>query len=221
MGFLDRLRGKGRGGSPSKGGPRSPSPRRDDSPGASDETETPNIRLRSLALGTLFSHLVPGGAYEFLDLGPAIGSNVQFLSRYVKSVRVGDLHATLTNTTPRNVERALDGLTPEAAYHGVLAWDLLNYLDPDELRTAAAALARSVAPGGYLLAVIHYTAQMPGEPLRFRISDEETLTYREPRTTRPAPRYPQRTLEQAFGALELEHSYLLKAGLQEYLFVRE
>jgi len=222
VGFLDRLRGKGRGGgSRGQGAAPSRSPRRGDSPGGSGEAETPSIRLRSLALGTLFSHLVQGGSYEFLDLGPAIGSNVQFLARYVKSVRVGDLHGTLTGTTPRNVARALDELTPAGTYHGVLAWDLLNYLDAEELQTAAAALARSVAPGGYLLAVIHYTAQMPGEPLRFRISDEETLTYHEPRTTRPAPRYPQRTLEQAFGALELEHSYLLKAGLQEYLFVRE
>jgi hypothetical protein len=164
---------------------------------------------------------VPGGAYDFLDLGPAIGSNIEFLSQYVRTVRVGDLHATLNAGAPRDVAGALESLTPEGFYHGILAWDLLNYLDETELRTAAGILSRALIPGGYLLAVIHYTAQMPGEPLRFRIADRESVTYREPRTTRPAPRYPQRTLERAFGALELEHSYLLKAGLQEYLFIRE
>ena len=77
------------------------------------------VRLRSLALGTLFSHLVPGGAYEFLDLGPAIGPNVEFLSRYVRSVRVGDLWATLRATAPTSgperIERALEPLIDPGA----------------------------------------------------------------------------------------------------------
>ncbi len=204
-----------------KEGRRRPDAPGDDARGAASGDTPRTLRLRSLALGTLFSHLVPGGAYDFLDLGPAIGSNIEFLSRYVRTVRVGDLHSTLNASAPRDVDRALRDLTPEGTYHGILAWDLLNYLDSDELRIAARALSRALVPGGYLLAVIHYTAQMPAEPLRFRISDRETVTYREPRTTRSAPRYPQRTLERAFEALELEHSYLLKAGLQEYLFVRE
>jgi hypothetical protein len=213
VGFFDRLKGKGRGSAARHRGAE-PS-------GASVGQEPRRVRLRSLALANLFSHLVPGGAYDFLDLGPAIGSNIEFLSRYARTVRVGDLHSTLTADTPRDVAQALESLTPEGTYHGVLAWDLFNYLDETELRVAAGVLSRALAPGGYLLAVIHYTAQMPGEPLRFRIADQETVTYREPRTARPAPRYPQRTLERAFAALELDHSYLLKAGLQEYLFVRE
>jgi hypothetical protein len=218
VGFFDRLKGKGRGTAGREGGAPAGGGRASD---ARAGQEPPRIRLRSLALASLFSHLVPGGAYDFLDLGPAIGSNIEFLSHYVRTVRIGDLHATLNAATPRDIGKALESLTPEGTYHGILAWDLFNYLDEEELHAAARILSRALTPGGYLLAVIHYTAQMPGEPLRFRIADRETVTYREPRTTRPAPRYPQRTLEQAFEALELEHSYLLKAGLQEYLFIRE
>lgn|GEM_PF-702001 len=184
-------------------------------------------RIRSLALGALFSQLVPGGAYEILDLGPAIGSNVQFLSRYVRSVRVGDLWGTLGASAPGGgtdrVERALRPLTETAegaGYHGILTWDLLNYLNLEELRTAASLLSRALRPGGFLLTLIYYSAQMPAEPLRYRIVDEGTLSYDEPKVRRPAPRYPQRTLNQAFSALAIDRSYLLKTGLQEYLFVR-
>jgi len=198
--------------------------------------EDRSVRLRSLALGTLFSHLVPGGAYEFLDLGPAIGPNVEFLSRYVRSVQVGDLWTTLCTTAPTSgpgrVERALEPLLdspldqiaptrePPGRYHGILTWDLLNYLDRDELQVAATALSRALRPGGFLLALVYYSADMPAEPLRYRILDTETLRHETPQVRRPAPRYPQRTLNQAFSDLAIDRSFLLKTGLQEYLFVR-
>ena len=198
------------------------------------------VRLRSLALGALFSNLVPGGAYEFLDLGPAIGPNVQFLSRYVRSVQVGDLWATLRSTAPTSgpgrIERALeplidplpDPLPDQGAldqggpgrYHGILTWDLLNYLDREELQVAATALSRALRPGGFLLALIYYAADMPAEPLRYHILDTETLRHEAPQLRRPSPRYPQRTLNLAFSSLAIDRSYLLKTGLQEYLFVR-
>ena len=191
-------------------------------PPAPDDADRP-VRLRSPTLGLLFRELAVGGAYEFLDLGPAYGGNIDFLSRYVRSVRVGDLHTSLAADGERSaqaVERTLDPLTPQGSYHGILAWDLLNYFNQEELRAAARLLSRALRPGGYLFAVVYYSARMPADPLRFRIVDEQTLTHRRPSSMRPAPRYPQRTLLLAFEDLDLETSYLLQAGLQEYLFVR-
>jgi hypothetical protein len=191
------------------------------------EPQTPEpetVRLRSLALGNLFSDLVPGGAYRFLDLGTAVGRNIEFLSRYALSVQVGDFWATASQPGASSLERALEPLTPPAetaGFHVVLAWDLLNYLDREQLARTARHLGSVTRPGGYLFALVYYAAEMPAEPLRYRIVDRETLVYPRPAASRPSPRYPQGAVEQAFAAFELEHAYLLKTGLQEYLFVRK
>lgn len=180
-------------------------------------------RLHTLALRDLLSGLVPGGAYRFLDLGPAVGSNIEYLSRFTLSVQVADLWGSLANGEPRSWERALEGLAPEAGsagFHAVLAWDLLNYLSPERLRQLADRLAETTRPDGLVFALVYYSREMPAEPLRFRIADRETLTYPAPAVLRPAPRYPQRTLQQAFADFETEKAYVLKTGQHEYLLAR-
>ena len=165
-----------------------------------------------------------GGAYRFLDLGPAIGSNIEFLSRYSLSVQVADLAGTLASPEPRAWERALESLAASPAgsgYHAVFAWDLLNYLPLDRVRELARHLAALTRPGGVVFFLVYYSREMPAEPLRFRIADRETLTYSRPATTRPAPRYPQGVLQQAFPDFHVDRGYLLKTGLQEFLFARD
>lgn len=179
--------------------------------------------LRSLAFAELLRNLVSGGAYRILDLGSASGQNIEGMSHYAASVQVGDLPASLASPRPHAVENALQSLeadAPESGYHVVLAWDLFNYLSPDELREAARRLGAVTRPGAFLFGLIYYSKEMPAEPPRYRIVDESTLSYPRPERLRPAPRYPQGLIEQTFADFELEHAYLLKTGVQEYLFVR-
>ncbi len=193
-----------------------------------DEPEPEIVRLRSLALANLFSELAPGGAYRFLDLGPALGSNIDFLSRWALSVQVGDFYETLSQAGPPSSDRALDkalaSLTPEGrdrGYHVVLAWDLLNYLDRPQLVKTARHLGTVTRPGGFVFAIVYYAREMPAEPLRYRIADSETLTHGRPTGFRQAPRYPQAVIEQAFADFRLERAYLLKSGSMEFLFARK
>ncbi len=193
-----------------------------------EQPEPEGVRLRSLALGDLFSELIPGGAYRFLDLGPALGANIDFLSRWALSVQVGAFYETLTQAGPpksdRALETALAALTPddrERGYHVVLAWDLLNYLERPQLVRTAHHLGAVTRPGGYVFAIVYYSREMPAEPLRYRIADAETLAHDPPAATRPAPRYPQAVIEQAFADFKLERAYLLKSGSMEFLFARK
>lgn len=192
---------------------------------APDAPREPEIvRLHSLALGNLLDRLVAGGAYRFLDLGPAIGSNIDFLSRSALSVQVADLAGTLASPEPRAWERGLESLASGAAgsgYHAVFAWDLLNYLPLERVRELARHLAAATRPGGQVFFLVYYSREMPAEPLRFRIADRETLTYTRPALTRSAPRYPQGVLQQAFPDFHVDRGYLLKTGLQEFLFARD
>lgn len=199
-------------------------PREENNRGAQDAAEPDVVRLRSLALENLLEDLVPGGAYRFLDLGPAIGSNIEFFSRYALSVQVADLAATLTNPEPRAWERALESLDPgteHSGYHAVLAWDLLNYLPLARVKELGARLAGATREGGRLFSLIYYSRDMPAEPLRFRIADRQTLTYERAATRSPAPRYPQGVVRAAFPDFRVDRGYLLKTGLQELLLLRE
>jgi hypothetical protein len=209
VGWLSRLRSR-----PAASEPRKPAP----PPG-----EPATVRLHSLALGNLLDSLVPGGSYRFLDLGSAVGSNIEYLSRFALSVQVADLWPCVASGEPRSWEKALEALKPDtegAGFHAVLAWDLLNYLPPARLQELGARLAAVTRTEGRVFALAYYSREMPAEPLRFRIADRETLTYHEPHALRPAPRYPQRALQQAFSGFETEKGYVLKTGLQEFLFAR-
>ncbi|MFP3938768.1 MAG: hypothetical protein ACLF0P_00530 [Thermoanaerobaculia bacterium] len=186
--------------------------------------EVEPVRLRSLAFGDLLDAMVAGGAYRFLDLGPAVGPNIEYLSRCALSVQVADLWSSLARPEPRAWDRALEALAPEGGgpgYHAVLAWDLLNYLDREQLHEMADRLAAVTRPGGYVYTLVYYSREMPAEPVRFRIADRETLTHRPPVSVRPAPRYPQGLVEQAFQGFRIERGYLLKTGLHEFLFERK
>lgn len=186
--------------------------------------EPETVRLRSLALENLLEDLVPGGSYRFLDLGPAVGSNIEFFSRFALSVQVADLAATLASPEPRAWEKALDALDPgpdHPGYHAVLAWDLLNYLPLDRVKELGRRMAGVVREGGRLFSLIYYSKEMPAEPTRFRIADRQTLVYERPQATRPAPRYPQGVIRSAFPDFKVDRGYLLKTGLQELLLQRE
>lgn len=186
------------------------------------------VELHARALEALVDRLVPGGAYQVLDLGPAIGANIERLSGRVQAVRVADLHGSLGGVAGAARKRVLDAALadlepPPGAplYHAVLAWDLLNYLQPEELETVGCRLAAFTRPGGRVFALVWYTAEMPSAPLAWRIGDGGHLAYDPPAATRPAPRYPAAVVEAAFAGFETEAAYLLKGGLQEYLLVRE
>ena len=213
MGWFSRLRSR----------PAAPEPAGQGKAPGKPPGETETVRLHSLALGDLLDSLVPGGAYRFLDLGPAVGSNIDYLSRFALSVQVADLWGSVANGDPRSWERAIESLEPETegpGFHAVLAWDLLNYLTPQRLRELGARLGEVTRPEGRVFALAYYSREMPAEPLRYRIADRETLTHPEPHALRPAPRYPQRALQQAFARFETEKGYVLKTGLQEFLFAR-
>jgi hypothetical protein len=226
---------------------------------------------RSLAFAALLQSFAGRSRLHVLDLGPAVGGNVEFLSRFGCKLYIQDLYGALAphlslapgpppNPTAaslgsiitadrasarearesweaRQEREAEDGDLPDVAarlgellkfpadtqFDAVLAWDLLNYLD----RREVAALARHVAPlcrsGALLFAMVSILKQAPAEPLRFRILDDgEHLSY-EARTAaeRPCPRYAPAELAELLRGFRLDRSYLMRHGVQEYLFARD
>lgn len=200
--------------------------------GSGSQTQTaednPEIH-RSLALPAVFAALSRGQKLNVLDLGAALGSNVQRLAEYGCRLDIEDLFASKSSAAEGG------GLSPAffadflssaegRQFDLVLAWDLFNYLDRKELADLGRRLRQFCKPGALIFALVSYHKTIPAQPIRFRFvdQDEDQLIY-ERRTTveRPSPRLAPAELNALLGGFRVDRSFLLRHGIQEYLFIRE
>jgi hypothetical protein len=183
---------------------------------------------RSLALPSVYSAL-SRGKLSVLDLGPAIGSNVERLSEFGCKLDIEDLYASKTAALaegpgPLGPEFFTELLSPPEGtkFDLVLAWDLFNYLDRKELAQLAERLRLFCRPGSLLFALISIHKTIPAQPIRFRFHDKDQLIYERRSTVeRPGPRFAPAELNQLLRGFHVDRSFLLRHGIQEYLFMRE
>jgi hypothetical protein len=177
-------------------------------------------------LKAVLSALRPTSRRAVLDLGPALGSNVEFLSALRCRVRIVDLHRSVIGESierrePKPFEALLERLlplAPEEAFDALLAWDVFNYLRRDQVAALMARLARACRSGAPVLAFLWTRRQMPVLPLRFRIADRENVVWEGPRDTfRPSPRYSANDVARMTPGFVVKGSFLLRNGIQEYL----
>ena len=103
----------------------------------------------------------------------------------------------------------------------VLAWDVFNYLERDQLRCLASDLAWLSRPGALMLAFISTAREMPARAGGFQVADEATLLWR-PREApmRRSPMYPPADVERLVAGYTVVHSVLMRHGVREYVFER-
>jgi hypothetical protein len=185
---------------------------------------------RSLALGELFAGLDPGRRLHVLDLGPAVGANVAFLTAgFPCRLHVADLYGTLAaeGTRATDPEADLGGLfrralpAPERGFDLVLGWDLVDYLTRPQIRALAGALAPLCRPGGEVFLMVSTGREIPQNPGTYQFRDAGTLVYRgRTERTRAGPRYRPADIDELMRGFTVDRSYLLRHGVQEYLLAR-
>jgi hypothetical protein len=185
---------------------------------------------RSLALPSIFTALSRGHKLNVLDLGPAIGGNVERLSEFGCKLFIEDLYASKTAAATENGLLGTDFFAqflapPEGTQLDiVLAWDLFNYLERKELALLGERLRRFCRPGALVFALISIHKTIPAQPIRFRFhgQDLDQLVY-DRRTTveRPGPRFAPAEFNDLLRGFRVDRSFLLRHGIQEYLFMRE
>jgi hypothetical protein len=185
--------------------------------------ESHHSRALKLLLQPLSSRSQP----QVLDLGPALGKNVTFFSRYSAKLYIADLYRTLRSDREagghegQRLDRALRDHLPHGEgprFNLVLMWDLLDYFQPAEIEILGRHLRRLSHPGAQLFAMVSTLKLIPDRPRSYQIADPETLIYgpaSSPR--RPSPRYKEPDLQRMLPGLEVEVSYLLRNGVQEYV----
>ena len=185
--------------------------------------------LHSQALKALLGGLRPGSRHAVLDLGPPLAANIKFLSALSCRVRIADLHRSLSaesveSRRPEAVGALLERLLPLAPgerFDALLAWDVFDYMRPDQVSALMTLLAPACGPETPVLVLASTERQIPATPLRYRILDPENLACEGPREPRRAsPRHTQPDLARMLPGFSIRRSVLLRSGLQEYLFVR-
>ncbi|MEJ2085085.1 MAG: hypothetical protein P8Y44_05315 [Acidobacteriota bacterium] len=195
--------------------------------GPDGSTEQRASTHHSLALKHVLRRFKAVGGTRILDLGPAVGRNVQYLGRFAPKIHIADLYNTLkllrSRRSPDNSRfgRILDKDLPRAdgrSFDLILAWDLLNYLDRPLVTQLSERLEKLCRRESLLFALIANQRQIPDTPIRFLIIDADTLRYESgSRKTRVAPQYKEPDLDRLMPSFEVETSYLLRNGMQEYV----
>lgn len=184
----------------------------------------------SQSLKALVDSLSPESRHAVLDLGPPLATNIKFLSGLGCRVRIADLHRSLSaeslesrqpEATGALLERLLP-LAPDERFDALLAWDVLDYLRPDQVSSLMARLSPACRPGALALVMLSTRRQIPARPARYRIVDRETLSCDGPLPPeRPCPQYTQLDLARMMPGFSVRRGYLLRSGIQEYLLAHD
>jgi hypothetical protein len=185
---------------------------------------------QTLGLGSVLHELQRQHRPRVLDLGPALGASVEFLAGYSVQLFIADLYRSVRSSTGQlppdavRLHRSLEEQLPvpeEGPFDLVLAWDLLNYLDPDQLRTLGQHLGTLCRPGGQLFALIATRGPISDRPMNFEIVASDLLRYSPTAATeRAGPGYRETGLERLLDAFAVQTTFLLRNGMQEYIFTR-
>lgn len=159
-----------------------------------------------------------------LDLGSAVAANVEYLSSRVSYLQIvdaidrgdGDSGGAAAMCRLDVLEALIDERLP--GFNLILLWDVLNYLTPEQAERMMSAIARLCSPYARLHAIVFATDTMTELPNRYRIVDGSHLVY-EPTTTevRGAPDLPPAAVEKMLRGFEIEHSFVLRHGVHEYV----
>ena len=192
-------------------------------------SESRGETFKSLGLKALFELLATDRKYSILDLGPAIGANIEFLSRFSSKLRVENLFETLTRgkffgldeeLVDQSLVSRIISIPPGECFDVVLSWDLVNYFKPAELKPLIRYLETFCAQGAFFFIMGATGKEIPTAPTTFKLVDAETLLYTAGSAeVRPCPRYAPRDLSLLMSGFRVQSSYILQNGMQEYVFV--
>ena len=164
-------------------------------PGPAPATPSANVRISNGLKEFLWLiNDVPHG--RVLDLGPVWQSTVSFfvekgyrvstedllrtwkdfLSAEEESFRATPVGAEMQRVFPAALaEKFLETNLqyPERSFHGVLAWDLLDYFDPEVTPKLMERVSQLLHPGGAMLAMFHSRATERFH--RYRVVDSQSV----------------------------------------------
>jgi SAM-dependent methyltransferase len=191
--------------------------------GAASGRGTP---LPTKAFGRFVAALAARDAPVLLDLGPIVGSNVNFLGeRLGCKYFVEDLYSNIEShhRTKKPADLAEFFKTrfpqPDASFDGILCWDVLDHLDKTAAPIVAREMVRMLKPGGVLLGFFATVPVPAAEYTRYVIVDDHSLRHRVYPAARPRQQvFVNRDINRMFEGLTVSDSFLLLTKTREIVF---
>ena len=197
----------------------------------SGERETFHTRP-SRGLEQFFGSFRDQAGLAILDLGGASQENVNFITslghKFYSEDFLRIFHETFgddtaAQTNPGRIEHFLQQSLdyPDEHFDGVLAWDVLEYMEPPLLLATVDRLTRILKPRGYLLAFFQSVdRQAAMSHYTFRIQDLRTLQVGQCGDRAAAQQFNNRSLEKLFQKFESVKFFLTRERLREVIVRR-
>ncbi len=161
-----------------------------------------------------------------IDLGPVVGSNVNFFGEQLSCrIRVEDIAADID----RHVKAGtLDELPKffqmrfpqdSESVDGILCWDVFDFLDRPAAQALASSLMRLLRPDGALLGFFSTAEGRSQVYTKYIVVDDSNLRYRTYPASRPRQKnLLNRDIIKMFESLRVAESFLMKNNVREILF---
>jgi SAM-dependent methyltransferase len=196
-----------------------------------DAAPRPATPAESLVASRAFPKFLAGvGGRDHLtvvDLGPAIGSNLDFFAqRTACKFYIDDLFAEIESQARAGTREKLATVLPsrvaqpDASVDAVLCWDIFDFLDKAAAQGLARELVRVLKPGGVLFGLfMNQTGTQKTQYTRFIIEDESHFRHRTtPATPVACQVLPNRDIIRLFDGLLVSDSFLLLTHTREIVF---
>jgi hypothetical protein len=177
-------------------------------------------------LAETLAALPDDGSTRLLDLGPLVVANFDVYTRHARWIRFAHvwrdaLPTPGPGTDPRvDPARAVPYDDRCAPYDVVLAWDVLDCLEPDDAVSMVHRIASVCRPRARLHALFTGTGARPTRPSRYAITAPGRVRPLddEPRTL-PTTGLSPAELERRLAPFAVEHSCVLRHGGREVVAV--
>jgi len=187
-----------------------------------EAAHVPAVERRSPGLEALLDTLTADGSHSILDFGPATSEHLRFLGRYGRQIRF----AGFLPEPPagKDLEEAVRALPPNPSqpYDVVLAWNLLDRIDPAVRPALIAKLDELTAMGARLFAVVDTSGSSTIQPTRTTIVSRDHVA--ETPVGDPAPAFPPllpAPIERLLAPFKVASAYTLRSGQREYLATKK
>jgi hypothetical protein len=205
-------------------------PRQPDTPGDAPVPRGEVPSVPSKAFPKMLSAISSQPDFPVLiDLGPVIGSNVEFFGerlgcklfiedlfadydRHARAGTLDELPAAL-ETRFRHADGTVDG---------VLCWDFFDYLPKPAAQSLAKQIMRMLRPGGAVMGFFSTAATPRASFMKYEIVDDKLLRHRHHAGTGGAKHVlANRDIIKMFDGLIVSDSFLLKSNTREILLRRK